>query len=108
MVNNIYKVTAALVRTALRQHIYRHKHVLQTKNHRYRKDINCGRRGHRQNNFFEDNPVGSILQFGSFNHLLGNCNHGSQHNDKIIAENLPADNRADSENNQVVFLEPTR
>ena len=108
MINNIHKVTAALIRTALRQHIYRYKNVLQAKNYRYRKDVNCGRGGHRQNNFFEDNPVRSILQLGSFNHLLGNCNHSSQHNDKIIAENLPADNRTNGENNQIVFFKLTR
>ena len=108
MINNIHKVTASLVRTALRQHIYRYQNILQTKDYCYRKDVNCGRRCHRQNNFFEDNPVGSIFQLGSFNHFFGNRNHSSQHYDKIIAENLPADNRADGKNNQVVFLEPTR
>lgn len=103
LVDDIYQIGTALIRSALRQHIDRHKYILQTENYGDRENINRSRRSHRYDNTSKDRPVRSVFQLGCFDHFPWYGNHRCQHHDQVIAKHLPANDSTDRKDHEQIF-----
>lgn len=97
LIDDIYQIGTALIRSSLRQHIDRYQYILQTENYSDRENINCSRRSHRYDNTSKDRPVRSILQLGCFDHFPWHGNHRCQHHDQVITKYFPANDSTDKQ-----------